>query len=62
MHRNHNLEKYIKETYHVEALAIKCDISNEEEVENMVNQIIDTFGGLTLLYQHICLQDKFLLN
>ena len=27
------LEKHIKETYKVKVLTIKCDVSNEEEVE-----------------------------
>lgn len=57
------LEKYIKETYHVEALAIKCDISNEDEVENMVNQIIDTFGGIDILVNNasVC-RDTLMLD
>lgn len=45
----YELKKYIEEKYSVEALAIKCDISKEEEVEAMMNQITDTFGGLDIL-------------
>ena len=43
------LEKYIKEEYKVDVLTIKCDVSKEEEVEAMFNQIEETFGGLDIL-------------
>ena len=43
------LEKYIKENYDVEVLTIKCDISKEEEVEQMVDEIIEVFGGIDIL-------------
>ena len=43
------LEKRIKETYNVEVLTIKCDVSNSDEVENMINIIVDTFGGIDIL-------------
>ena len=43
------LKKEIEEEYNVEALVIKCDISNEEEVENMVNTVVDYFGGIDIL-------------
>lgn len=57
------LEEYIKTTYNVEVLTIKCDISKEEEVENMVNQIIDTFGGIDILVNNasVC-RDSLLLD
>lgn len=43
------LEKRIRETYSVEVLTIKCDVSNSDEVENMINTIVDTFGGIDIL-------------
>ena len=43
------LEKYIKEKYNVETLCIKCDVSKEEEVEEMMNTIVDTFGTIDIL-------------
>ena len=43
------LKKEIEEECNVEALVIKCDVSNEEEVENMVNTIVDHFGGIDIL-------------
>lgn len=39
------LEKNYKDKY----LLIKCDISNEEEVENMINQIINKFSKIDIL-------------
>ena len=35
--------------YDVEVMCIKADISREEEVEEMVNQIIDRFGKIDIL-------------
>lgn len=43
------LEKFIKKTYEVEVMSIKCDISSEGEVEMMVNQITDHFGCIDIL-------------
>ena len=42
------VEKQAKE-YGVNTLVIKCDISNEEEVKEMINKIKDTFGRLDVL-------------
>ena len=44
-----DLELKVKEKYNVDVLTIKCDISKEEEVEEMVNKIIDHFGGIDIL-------------
>ena len=43
------LEDEIKSKYDVRVLSIKCDVSKEEEVEKMINQIIDEFGRLDIL-------------
>ncbi len=43
------LEKEIKDRYDVRVLTIKCDVSKEEEVEKMFNQIIDEFGKIDIL-------------
>ncbi|MBQ7140539.1 MAG: 3-oxoacyl-ACP reductase FabG [Bacilli bacterium] len=43
------LKEEVEKTYNVKALAIKCDISNEEEVKNMINEIINVFGKLDIL-------------
>ena len=57
------LEKHIKETYKVKVLTIKCDVSKEEEVEQMTNTIIDTFGGIDILVNNagVC-RDSLLLD
>lgn len=57
------LEKYIKEKYSVEVLTIKCDVSNSEEVEKMVNEIVDTFGGIDILVNNAGVsRDSLLLD
>ena len=43
------LEKHIRDTYNVKVLTIKCDVSKEEEVKNMVSDIINKFGSIDVL-------------
>ena len=58
-----DLEKYIRDTYHVDTLTIKCDISNEEEVENMVNTAVDYFGKIDILVNNASIaRDTLLLD
>ena len=47
------LEKEIKDRYDVRVLTIKCDVSKEEEVEKMFNQIIDEFGKIDILVNNV---------
>lgn len=56
------LKEIITQQYDVEALAIQADISSEEEVEEMVNQVIDTFGKIDILVNNasICKDSLFL--
>lgn len=42
------LEEEIKE-YGVKTLVVKCDVSNEEEVINMINKIKEEFGNIDIL-------------
>lgn len=53
----------ILDEYDVRAMAIKCDVSKEEEVEAMINDIVDYFGGLDILINNagIC-KDNLLLD
>lgn len=48
--------------YDVEVMCIKADISKEEEVEEMVNQIIDRFGKIDILVNNagICHDSLFM--
>lgn len=43
------LEKYIKDNYDVDVLVVKCDVSKEDEVENLVNTAVDRFGKIDFL-------------
>ncbi len=43
------LEKYIKNNYKVEVLVIKADVSNEIEVKNMFNEIINKFNSVDVV-------------
>ena len=44
-----DLKKYIEEIYNVKALAIKADVSNENDVEIMVYTILKEFGRIDVL-------------
>ncbi len=57
------LEKYISETYNVNVMTVKCDVSKEEEVEQMVNEIVDRFGGIDILVNNAGVsRDSLLLD
>lgn len=43
------LKKYVEKEYNIEALAIKCDVSNESEVRSMVKEVIDKFKVVDVL-------------
>ena len=49
------------ESYGVDALAIKCDISNEEEVKKMVDEIVKKFGKIDVLVNNsaVCFDSLF---
>jgi len=55
------LKQTILEKYDVDVLDIKADISNEIEVENMVNKVIDTYGHIDVLVNNagIAIDDEF---
>lgn len=44
-----SLEKEIKEKYKVDTLVVKLDLSNEENIKEMVNNIIDKFKNIDVL-------------
>ncbi len=49
------------ESYGVDSLAIKCDISNEEEVKKMVDEIVKKFGKIDVLVNNsaVCFDSLF---
>ena len=57
------LRDYIKENYQVDAISIQCDVSKEEEVDKMVNEIVDKFGGIDILVNNAGVsRDSLLLD
>ena len=58
-----DLERTIRGKYDVDVLTIKCDVSNSEEVEKMVNTIVDDFGGIDILVNNAGIaRDSLLLD
>ena len=43
------LKSEIEDNYHVKALIVKCDISKEEEVKKMIEEVINTFSKIDVL-------------
>ena len=47
----------------MEVLTIKCDVSNSEEVEKMVDEIVNKFGGIDILVNNASVaRDSLLLD
>lgn len=44
-----SLQKEIIDTYKVNCLAIKADVSKQDEVDNMINEIEDKLGSVDIL-------------
>ncbi len=44
-----NLKAEIEKEYNVKAICFKCDVSNHEEVKNMIEETINTFGSIDVL-------------
>lgn len=57
------LAEEIKMKYGVDVLCVKADVSVEEEVEEMVNQVVDRFGKIDILVNNagVC-HDSLLLD
>ena len=53
---------YIGSTYDVDCMAIKCDVSDEEDVEKMVNAVVDHFGTIDILVNNasVCRDTLFM--
>ena len=43
------LGKYLKEKYNIETLVLKCDISKEEDIKNMVDSVISRIDKIDVL-------------
>lgn len=47
--KSYNLKEELEEKYNVQVLVIQADISKEEEIKNMVNKTLETFGRIDCL-------------
>ena len=44
-----DLKDYVENKYNVKALVVKCDVSNEDEVKDMIDKIIEVFHSINIL-------------
>ena len=64
----YELKEYVESNYNVRCLVVKCDVSKEDEVIEMINEIVDYFGSLDILVNNasVCkdslLMDKEVVN
>ena len=59
----YELKDYVESNYNVRCLVVKCDVSNEDEVIEMFNEIVDYFGSLDILVNNasVC-RDSLLMD
>ena len=57
------LKDYVENNYNVRCLVVKCDVSKEDEVIEMINEIVDYFGSLDILVNNasVC-KDSLLMD
>ena len=55
------LQKEIVKKYNVSVMVCKCDVSKEAEVEKMVNDVCDAFGGIDILVNNASVSRDTLL-
>ena len=57
------LKDYVESNFNVRCLVIKCDVSKEDEVIEMINEIVDYFGSLDILVNNasVC-KDSLLMD
>ena len=56
------LKDEILNEYNIEVLIIKCDISNENDIENMKDTIINKFGKLDVLINNASISNDSLVS
>ncbi len=56
------LKEEILKNYNIEVLVIKCDISNEKDIENMKDIIINKFGTLDVLVNNASISNDSLIE
>lgn len=56
------LQEYIKQTYNVNCLAIKADVSKEEEVDAMINEIEKQLNGVDILINNAAVDLSNMFN
>ena len=57
------LKDYVESNFNVRCLVVKCDVSKEDEVIEMINEIVDYFGSLDILVNNasVC-RDSLLMD
>lgn len=56
--RANSLKEEVETNYGIKALVIRCDVSCEASVKEMVKQIIDEFGGISVLVNNAAVEEN----
>lgn len=58
-----SLKEMIETEYHINVLCLKCDISNENDVQMMIQKVIEYFGHIDVLVNNAAVaRDNFFLE
>lgn len=47
------LKEFVEKKYNIKALVLRCDITNEFEVNHMIEEAIDNFGNIDVLINNV---------
>ncbi len=58
------LKEYVEREYNIKALTIKCDVSNETDVSNMIKEVLKTFNKIDVLVNNaaIAIDNDYILK
>ena len=57
------LKKYIEEKYNVNALSVKCDVTDEDSIKNAISYIVDNFDKIDIIINNAAYaQDNYIYD
>ena len=53
----YSLKELVEKEYNIKSLVVQCDVSNEDEVVDMVQDVIDEFGRIDVLVNNAAIEE-----